>query len=272
MEVQVVTITPELAGRLLDANPRNRGIKNANLKRVAAAMEEGAWKVNGDTIRVDTDGYLLDGQHRLLAVVASGISYEGILVTGLAPEVFDTIDQGVKRTPGDILTTHGVKNAKAVASTLPIVAEYLSGGRDFEMAATRYRDRLRSLCDEHSGVGNSLWVSAALGTLAPQRVAMAMHYLVSWVSPGKADAFFKAVSTGESMAAGDPPLMLRNRLVDNLGAKAKLRPWYIMALFIKAWNAYALGVKMKVLRHSDGEEFPSIYGLLPQSSTKRSDS
>lgn len=262
MKAEVVTITPELAQRLLDANPRNRAVKNNNLKRVVSDMKTGAWKVNGDTIRVDTDGYLLDGQHRLLAVVASGVSYEGILVTGLAPEVFDTIDQGVKRTPGDILTTHGVKNASAVGSALPLVAEYLSGGRDFETAATRYRSRLRQLYDEHSGVSDSFRAATMIGTLAPQRIVVALHYLFSMVSPSKADDFFKAVSTGENMTAGDPPLVLRNRLVDNLGAKAKLQRWYIMALFIKAWNAYSIGARMKFVRHSEYEPFPSIYGLI----------
>lgn len=262
MEVQVATITPDLAQRLLDANPRNRGIKSDNLKRVTAEMKRGAWKVNGDTIRIDTEGYLLDGQHRLLAVIASGVSYEGILVTGLAPEVFDTIDQGVKRTPGDILAMHGVKNAVAISSALPMVAEYLSGGREFEKAATRYRDRLRALYDEHEGISDSFRAASMIGTLAPQRVVVALHYLFSRVSPQKADAFFKAVSTGENMASWDAPLVLRNRLVINLGAKAKLPFWYIMALVIKAWNAYALGAKMKVLRYSEGEEFPSIYGLI----------
>lgn len=260
MDVKAITITPEIAERLLDANPRNRAVKPANLKKVIKQMKEGTWRVNGDTIRVDTEGFLLDGQHRLLAVCATGISYEGILVTGLPPEVFDTIDQGVKRTPGDILAVHGVKNSIRVSAALPIVAEYLSGGRDFENANSRFRDDLRRLYDTHRGIEDSALMPAFLQKLTTPRVLTALHYLFSLSCPEKAEAFFNAVATGENMVAGDPPLVLRSRLIENLAAKAKVSPWYLMALWIKAWNAYCLGSKLRMLRYIEGGgRLPGIF-------------
>lgn len=68
-QIPVVEITPELARQLLSNNKINRKIKPTIVERYAEQMEAGEWKFTGDTIKVDGEGMLLDGQHRLLAII-----------------------------------------------------------------------------------------------------------------------------------------------------------------------------------------------------------
>ncbi len=49
----------------------------------ANAMKSGEWKYNGESIKVCTDGSLLDGQHRLEACIESGVTFDTLLVTNL---------------------------------------------------------------------------------------------------------------------------------------------------------------------------------------------
>lgn len=118
VNAQQIVITPAIAASLLSKNTRNRPINQKRVADLAREMTRGGFKFNGDTIRVDVNGVLLDGQHRLSACVASGCDFQCILVTGLPPEVMPTIDQHSKRTVGHVLAIEGVKNSNFVAAAI----------------------------------------------------------------------------------------------------------------------------------------------------------
>jgi hypothetical protein len=80
-------------------------------------MSAGRWISNGETFKRATNGTLLDGQHRLTAIVLSGVTLEeAVVISDLAPETQDTMDQGRARTVADVLGINAVKNASIVAS------------------------------------------------------------------------------------------------------------------------------------------------------------
>lgn len=90
VKVVVTTITPESAQRLLRENSHNRPLNTKRVRRLATIIKEGRWRLNGDTVKVDKKSRLLDGQHRLHAVIQSDRPIQTLLVTGLDPSVFDT--------------------------------------------------------------------------------------------------------------------------------------------------------------------------------------
>lgn len=116
-------VGPGLATEYLERNIRNRGVKKSLVESLTVDMSENAFRFNGDTVRFDTDGTLIDGQHRLRAIVTSGATVPMLIVEGLEPTVMDTVDQGVSRTVLDILSTHSVSaaNMSVVASTAAIL-------------------------------------------------------------------------------------------------------------------------------------------------------
>jgi hypothetical protein len=118
MKTQVITLTPQLAKELLAKNKNNRAVNRNTMLSYAHQMKKGKWKLNGETISIDIDGNVLNGQHRCYAVIESNTSIEVILVTGLPRSVFDTIDTGRCRLHSDVLTIAGVKNATTLGAAL----------------------------------------------------------------------------------------------------------------------------------------------------------
>jgi hypothetical protein len=70
--VAIETITPKQAQVILAHNDRNRSLASSRVTVYSGAMLAGEWRMNGETIKFNGDGTLLDGQHRLAAVVRSG--------------------------------------------------------------------------------------------------------------------------------------------------------------------------------------------------------
>jgi hypothetical protein len=65
LTVKLETITPEQAAIWLTRNRRNRPIRRTRVARYADAMRRGHWRVNGEAVIFDSEGNLLNGQHRL---------------------------------------------------------------------------------------------------------------------------------------------------------------------------------------------------------------
>jgi len=103
--VVFIDITPSYAHKLLTKNKENRRINKTRVKQYATSMARGEWVDNGQTIVISDNGLLIDGQHRLSAVVESGQTIKSILVTlegtGLNP-IGIPIDLGQSRNISNI--------------------------------------------------------------------------------------------------------------------------------------------------------------------------
>lgn len=262
MEAIAATITPEMASDLLENNPRNRPLKRMHVAFLCEEMRNGRWKFNGDTIRIATDGSLIDGQHRLEAVRQTGVSIKSLLVNGLDPDVFDTIDGGARRSAGDTLSVAGEKNGRNLAAALVVADDLLAGKTDFCRAIKVSNAEILNMLDRHPDIRKSISWGNALCRLAPASVSVALHYIFSRSAPEKADEFFHAVATGESLEIHNPAYLLRQRLIDNATAKGKLTRRYTAALFVKAWNSWRAGARLKFLRFREvgelAETFPTV--------------
>lgn len=105
-----VTITPEMAKDLLSLNhEKNRKIKLAYVERYRLDLEKDEFKYTGDTIRIDWNGKLMDGQKRLFAIVLSGKSAVFHIEFGFEPETIEALDTGQIRSISDILRMMDIK-------------------------------------------------------------------------------------------------------------------------------------------------------------------
>ena len=64
-------ISPEQAAKWLERNDNNRNVNVAKVKKMAKDMREGHWDTTHQGIAIASDGTLVDGQHRLLALAAA---------------------------------------------------------------------------------------------------------------------------------------------------------------------------------------------------------
>ena len=81
--IRVETITPQLAEIYLGKNTHNRNIRKPVVGKYANDMENGFWNFDGAPIRFADDGTLLDGQHRLHAIIKSNKAIDLLVVRGL---------------------------------------------------------------------------------------------------------------------------------------------------------------------------------------------
>lgn len=100
------TITPEQAQTWLDHRAPNRSIGRTLTYAMARDMVSGRWQLNHQGIAFDSHGRLVDGQHRLSAIVIAGVPVDMMVTTGLSPTAMATIDDHRPRNGADVLSIH----------------------------------------------------------------------------------------------------------------------------------------------------------------------
>lgn len=128
---RVEVITPEIAAHMLAQNHKNRSLRKSKVDAYRRDMREGRWMTNGEPIIISRSGALVDGQHRLRAVVLSGVWIESVVTRGVDDDTMVTIDTGVARTSGDVLGMSGVSNANHVAATARFLMLLKGGGNNY---------------------------------------------------------------------------------------------------------------------------------------------
>lgn len=271
-EIGIVTISPEFAGELLARNGPNRNITVQKLKEWERALQKGQWKLNGEAIKLDRSGRVLDGQHRLTAIVNTGIPMETVLVTGLEEVAQATMDTGKSRTLGDILRIRGEVNSNPLAAALKraIVVERASLSAAFSANLGKLPITNQECLD---WLEENPWIRdfIAPGQRISRTTALSgsSATLLLWILEGldEEDAryFFRRLSDGVNLSEDDPIWILRRSHAKVLAEQDSGRGGgrsqrYVAALTIKAWNAFREGAEIKSLTFRPGganpEKFP----------------
>jgi len=94
----VVDVTPELARTWLDINNFNRPKSAETVAKYVRQIREGRWRLTHQGIALTGDGVLLDSQHRLFAIIESGVTLSMRVFLNESPESFAVIDCGKNRS------------------------------------------------------------------------------------------------------------------------------------------------------------------------------
>lgn len=116
LTTSIEVITPAKAEDYLRKNVFNRKLNQNIVNLYANEMKEGRWNLNGDAIRFDTNGCLLDGQHRLYACIKAMKPFSSLVIRGLDNRCFATIDNGKVRSASDILSINGIPQSANISS------------------------------------------------------------------------------------------------------------------------------------------------------------
>lgn len=102
---RIEEIDPDLAAILLEGNVRNRSISKSTVEAYARDMVDGRWALTHQGIALDREGRLVDGQHRLTAVVRSGVTIRMAVTYNVDPETYRVVDTNARaRSTADVLT------------------------------------------------------------------------------------------------------------------------------------------------------------------------
>lgn len=103
MRFETVLITPPMAARIVAKNSSNRPLRLGHVNYLSRCMTNKEFKTTHQGIAIDRNGNMVDGQHRLHAIMQSGIPQRMVIAYDVEADTFGALDQGLKRTHADIL-------------------------------------------------------------------------------------------------------------------------------------------------------------------------
>lgn len=234
---EIITLTPLLAGLLLERNKDNRGISAINLGRIKNDLVAGRFQFNGEAIVVAASGELNDGQHRCRAVFETGVPIKTVVVWGAPRESRMTLDQGNVRSAGHYLSMAGFTDVNRIAAIASHVLTYRKYGRlskdSWELP--NKSEILGALQSEREIIESSKKVNNGFKGFPMISIIGFAHWAFSQKDPQGADEFLDGLKTGAALARQSPILYCRNKLMEmkrEHGAAPKAE------LLFRCWNLW----------------------------------
>lgn len=261
MEIRTenILVTPSIAEDYLSKNTQNRSVSVHRVLAYADDMANGRWKFNPLPIVFSISGKLIDGQHRLLAIIKAGVPVESVVMFGAPDESMDIIDSGKPRSASDVLKIDGVADSNNVCATAKRIIGYdnglaaiLQGGTTSHIHNTTKVEVIEyvrtHLDDLHNLVSNakSIYKYGNITLLAPSEIAF---FLYALKPPESASEFMTKVISGVGLNEGTPELAIR-RILERVRFKRDLMTTSaeLTQYVFVAFGKYVKGESCEVLR------------------------
>jgi len=261
MQIEKILITPTMAKELLEKNISNRKIKSKVVAKYATDMLNGHWlEDTAELITISKLGVLLNGQHRLLAIIKSNTSHKMHIATGAPDEVFKVIDTGSSRSTKDIFQIDQIPNANIIPSIIfqskSLILGY-TGKIDQRLSSSICLDFYYERPEYYQWVTKKTmsWYKAFSRILSPSIIGGFYCYFEG-INQNMADDFFNQLCNGEGNIS-KPISLLKKKLTDDMLSSKKLPISLKNAYIIKAWNYFRSKESIKILKFDfDTEKFP----------------
>jgi hypothetical protein len=203
----IENIGPAQAETILFHNTYNRKVSPRRVTRYAMMMTQSHWIFTGESIILNGH-QLLDGSHRLRAIVQSGMTLKLVVVRGVDIEAFKYIDSGASRNLSDSLYITQRPYPRLFAASVNFLAGFLLFNR-WTTSGVEIPDRWRTL-DEHPEIEDivPLYAGPLLSSSLKEinrGILVANHVLFHELDPDAALAFSESLVTElDELAEGDP--------------------------------------------------------------------
>ena len=211
----IEAIDPQRATQYLSQNTGNRRISRAHVEALARDLTQDRWMFNAQPICFARSGRLLNGQHRLHAVILAGREIEVPVVRGLDEAAYATYDNHAKRRAdlGDRLDSFGDHAlAYAMANLLWQHERKTLSMHNAKATAAE----IQQIVAEHPRLLMLRSFARKMGHFGRASVIGYAAYVMERDDAELAARFLAALETGADQRPGHPILALR-------GAMQKLR-------------------------------------------------
>lgn len=255
--ISIRELTPAHASKILESrNLANRNINQARVTEYSQAMKDGEWQFNGDPIRFTSDGILSDGQHRLTAVVRSGVSQTFLIIENMEKETKLTLDAGKARNGGDTLAINlGVKSCDAAVISGAIklygrhsMAKGLSSSRSLGLTNTQIADSYRK--NQKLITECLAWIkqnTKIKGSFLPRSELLFIMMVTYEKSKDESINFINMFFNGLNISEKCPESLLGQYLLEVSAKVRKVTQNEKLCTCIKAWNVVRSGMGAKSL-------------------------
>lgn len=267
MNIEQVLMTPSWAAALLENNINNRNMRPRKVAEIADDISSGRWMLNPQPIAISSTGVLIDGQHRLKAIVLTNQSVPLMLANDCPPECFKTIDIGTVRTNADFFKIEGIKNAGHISPAVRFVESYKHTPHmvwchsQLPLSKTQIHDLYLDQQSEYD---------------AAIEIALRSYNKCKQINPGvlaaliilcpnkpKVNEFADAMGNGIGLKSTSPIYMWRQALINGTFKTPRSRGMKTsqihMAGFIKSYNFWRQNLEIKLFKLPSIPPMPTIY-------------
>lgn len=203
--IRIANVTPAQAAKWLEKNTGNRNAAESHIRFLAEEMKHGRFGLSQDAIAFNAKGELINGQHRLHAVVASGVTCRFLVLEGVPEDMKERLDLGRARSIPDMLKMlYGVDRATLVTGAIRVIDDFiddrrvkLSVGHALEQIG-RYDAGFKWAVRDIPG--------RSLFSISPIVAAMVYAHRTA---PDQVEEFARKLSTGATLDEGSPALLFR---------------------------------------------------------------
>jgi hypothetical protein len=254
-----IDLTPELAEKFLAHNTANRSVRERHVETLARDMEAGNWKVTGDSIKFDRNNTLLDGQHRLHAVIRSGVTIRVLLILGLDPSARAVIDTNARRMARDAVGFTGFPKYPGQAAAVARIALAVDLGL--------WRTALDQANPSFSNTEITDWVQASENLLEAIELGEATRRRIEitpapWaycllrlreIDADAAEEFAYSLAEYRTAGVGDPRSAMLSYIRGSRGANRRtLRAPEVLYVVFRTWNAWRSGESLYRMQPAGG--------------------
>lgn len=267
-KVSIVTFTVEMAEEIISKSlPEDnyRSPKTNIVNMYAKDMEEGKWMFCGDCIRFDKNGKLIDGQHRLRAIIKSKKPQKFVVIEGLEVNSALVMDIGHKRSIEDYLKKQADAYEKGATAIVKQVMTFKKEDKCIGHSAGNIDARNTKVVELYSQ--DEDWYNKAAKyskevskdsarILKPTEVGAIYYYLIRVLNVDKdkvEDFFFRLCNAKRNDKT------IYNTTITNLGDKEYIKRSGVKRTdeYIECWNAMLHNCTVKRQHYSDWFENPN---------------
>ncbi len=244
-------VTPDMAIEALAANTNNRKVMPRRVALLVAEIESSRWVETGNTIKFSREGELIDGQHRLHAIVKSGIGLRLNVALGLEPETKPIVDAIQPRKTSENIHIAGYANSTTLGSLTRLAIPYFRGDNPFSYRGTRSFafGEIRDWIEENSDCHQAATSAISLKQIMPVSVAAFCLLVFRRRDAVLAEEWRQKMQTGAGLVDGSTWHLLRRRLEADRMSRKKESPEQTCAVCFLAWNARRKGRELGVIRY-----------------------
>ncbi len=266
---EIMTITPDMAKLFLRKNSDNRQLMIRTIQVYADAMLRGEWLFSPDAICFDTEGVLMNGQHRLNAVIRADVPQEFLVVTGAPHESFKIMDIGRKRKLADVLHIKGLSYTTNTAAALVILYHWVNSNfKGVDNAGNRPSStQILTLLDDYEEIVEYAKIFYSLqwkNQILIPATGTACLYILAQRDKDYALEFFNKLYSGANLNENSPILALRNQqMALRMNRVRQTKREQLVSIF-KCWNAFVKVETMSKVSVGQYEDVPEILTPQPQ--------
>lgn len=243
-------ITPAIASKMLETNTHNRAIQQRLVNQYARDMKDGNWREHHQGIGFDVNGTLVDGQHRLWAIIEANVSIYLQVTRGIAPEAMAGIDIGKGRTNSDLFTLDGIPRAgrivpmatmlSYITRKVPWNSLNLPTKQEVRQTYEAYKDAL-----DWASFGELQGFQGRLRSAAPG-TSLAMFYQRH---PEQAEQFRQLLTMPVNQGP-DSPVLATRMMLERWPRDMSHRRQELLEHMLSGCYSFLMGRKIKIIRPS----------------------